>query len=343
MMQQMTSRERVLAALAGKPVDRVPVMSPVSLATSECMRKTKCYFPHICLNGVRMAALAETSYTDLGFDSIAPYFSVLNEAGALGCDVDWGSGENPSFLRASALKRPEDFVPPKNYLDAKPIKSILTAISILKKRYGGQAAIMGKVVGPLSLIFYINGIQNTLNTLILAPEKIWELLSVTKELCKEFALAQLEAGADVITISEDAAGDLISRECYRISVMDTERELTNAIKPYAPVIFHLTGNVIDRADLFRETGFDALSYDSRNNLQKLKTKVGDMKLVGGVNNLMVLLNGRPKDVAKSVQNALAGGVDLIAPEMAIPVRTTNENLLAMVESTKRYGKISSQM
>ena len=35
MTQPMTSRERVLAALRGDPVDRTPVVNPTSIATVE--------------------------------------------------------------------------------------------------------------------------------------------------------------------------------------------------------------------------------------------------------------------------------------------------------------------
>jgi len=341
MSAEMTPRERVLAALAGLPTDRMPVIGSVSLANSECMKLTKCFYPSICLNASRIAALAETSYTHLRFDSIMPYFGTHNEAGSLGCDIGWGNGEHPSIFFKSVLRSPEDFQPPRNYLDAKPLKAVISAISIIKAHHGGKAAIIGKVIGPLSLVFYLYGIQNTLNCLILSPEKIIALLHETKRLCINFAHAQIEAGADIMTISEDAAGFFISRESYKQTVMDIERELMLEIQKYAPVIFHLSGKITDRVDLFRDTGFDALSFDSRNNLNKLKADAGKMKLVGGVNIPVVLLNGKPEDVINDVYHALDHGVDIISPEGAVHPRITTKNLITISEAVRKYEKMHS--
>ena len=45
MTATMTSRERVLAALAGEPVDRTPVVNPTSVATVELMDLVDAPFP----------------------------------------------------------------------------------------------------------------------------------------------------------------------------------------------------------------------------------------------------------------------------------------------------------
>lgn len=339
MTEQMTSRERVLAALRGEEVDRTPVISPVSLANVECMKLSKSYFPNASLNSVKIAALAETSYTILKFDSIMPYFGIANEAGALGCDVSWGGPEYMSAIYGGVLGSLDEFKKPINYLDAKPIRAITNAIALLKKRYQDRVAMIGKVLGPLSLLFYLYGIQNTLTSLVLEPETVAEVLDSVKELCIEFATAQIEAGADVITISEDAAGDLISRECYHRLIMKTERDVFEAIQDDACVVFHLSCNVMDRADLIRDTGYHALSFDSRNDLPKLKEMVGDMKLIGGVNNPSTLLSGKTEDITREVFYALQNGVALVGPECAIPLRVPNKNLLTIRDAALQYDKM----
>ena len=66
----MTSRERVLAALARQPVDRTPVCNPTSVATVELMDLVGAHFPDANRDAEKMARLAATSYTELGFDTI---------------------------------------------------------------------------------------------------------------------------------------------------------------------------------------------------------------------------------------------------------------------------------
>ncbi len=80
----MTSRQRVLAALKREPVDRTPVCNPTSVATVELMDLVDAHFPDANRNPVKMARLAATSYTELGFDSVMPVFSIIQESSALG-------------------------------------------------------------------------------------------------------------------------------------------------------------------------------------------------------------------------------------------------------------------
>ena len=56
----MTSRERVLAALAGEPVDRVPVCNPTNVATVELMDLVDAPFPEANRDPESNARLAAT-------------------------------------------------------------------------------------------------------------------------------------------------------------------------------------------------------------------------------------------------------------------------------------------
>ena len=82
MKKNMTSKERVMNALNGLPVDRTPVSNPTSVATVELMDLVGAPFPDACRNPELNAQLAATGYTELGFDSIAPYFSIIQESSA---------------------------------------------------------------------------------------------------------------------------------------------------------------------------------------------------------------------------------------------------------------------
>ena len=59
---------------------------------------------------------------------------------------------------------------------------------------------------------------------------------------------------------------------------------------------------------------------------------GRMSLMGNVNNPEVLYQGTPEDVHRQVRYAVAAGVNIIAPECAIPLSTPLENLRAIVEA-----------
>ena len=72
LVETMTPRQRVLDALAGKPVDRTPVANPTNVATVELMDLVDAPFPDACRNPELAARLAATGHTELGFDSVMP-------------------------------------------------------------------------------------------------------------------------------------------------------------------------------------------------------------------------------------------------------------------------------
>ena len=90
----MNGRERVLAALAGEPVDRTPTCTPTSVATVELMDLVDAPFPAANRDAEMMARLAATSYTELGLDTIMPVFSIIQDSSALGCEIQWEGKDN---------------------------------------------------------------------------------------------------------------------------------------------------------------------------------------------------------------------------------------------------------
>jgi len=57
-----------------------------------------------------------------------------------------------------------------------------------------------------------------------------------------------------------------------------------------------------------------------------------MSLVGNINNPTVLLRGTPDDVRGQVRYSVQAGVDILAPECAVPLQTPLRNLRAIVEA-----------
>ncbi len=63
-----------------------------------------------------------------------------------------------------------------------------------------------------------------------------------------------------------------------------------------------------------------------------------MALAGNINNTrsLVLLQGSREDVRQEVFYALDAGVDIIAPECAVPLDAKLENVIAIKESVDEY-------
>jgi MtaA/CmuA family methyltransferase len=328
--EAMTSRERVLAALSGAPVDRTAVVNPTSVATVELMDLAAAPFPDAHRDPELMARLAATGHTELGFDSVMPVFSIIQESSALGCRMQWEQKDNwPTVrMREPIFERPEDVSVPSGVLDHPDTQCVLEAIRILRRRFGDEVAIIGKTMGPWSLAYHTMGVEPFLLLSLDDPEATRHVLSVLKELTVAFGLAQLEAGADALTLPDHATGDLVSGDYYRHYLRDLHIEFAQRLP--APLILHICGKTTDRMGFIGETGMAAFHFDSKNDPAESMSMVdGHIRLVGNINNPETLYSKGPETVRTEVIRDLEAGIPMVGPECAVPLQTPIENLRAI--------------
>ena len=334
----MTGKERALSCIDGAETDRPAVINPTSIATAESCRMIGVNFKDTHLDSDKMAALAAVGHEKLGFDSVMPYFSVVQEAAALGCTIDWGDGENMPAQKNPPFAEPEQFAMPADFLDRLPIRTVLEAIRLLKNRIGGSALIIGKVMGPWTLSYHLHGVEDTLIDTIEDEEKLHEFVGRFAEITKTFAQAQFEAGADAITLADHATADLVSPAAYSKFLLSAHKKILGFFQGQK-IILHCCGNTLDRIALFARAGFGVYHFESKNDISRSIELAGNMVLTGCVNNADVLLNGRREDVAAQVRDIVSKGIRLVSPECAVPLKVTNANLVHIVRSVKKYAEV----
>jgi MtaA/CmuA family methyltransferase len=291
----MTAKRRFLAGLLGGRVDRTPAGSPTSVATLQCMALSGAYFPNVHLNAGAMAALGATAHTVLGYDCIMPVFSVQQEAAALGAEVDWGSVDTMPVAKSHPWSSPDDVEIPADFLERPPIRTVLEALQLLRRQYGHQVAVVGKVMGPWTLAYHMHGVQEFLIETILEPDTVRRFLKRLTAVTLLFGRAQIEAGADVLCVADHATGDLVSPRTYRDFLLPVHRELNRELG--CPTVLHICGNTTDRLEDICTAGFDAFHFDSKVSASTARRIVaGRLSLIGNVNNAETLLrrsgNGR---------------------------------------------------
>jgi [methyl-Co(III) methanol-specific corrinoid protein]:coenzyme M methyltransferase len=331
----MNSRERVLAALDRQPVDRPPVVNPTSVATVELMDLAGAPFPDANRFPEPMARLAAAGHTELGFDSVMPVFSIVQESSALGCKIDWGDRHSwPTVLmREPIWEQPEDVRVPSAFLSHSDIQCVLEAIRILKKQFGDEVAIFGKTIGPWTLAYHCFGLEPFLLMTVDDPGKAMLCLHKLKELTVLFGQAQIEAGADALTLPDHATGDLVSAQYYLRFLRDLHREFAQRLP--APLILHICGRTLDRMEYIAQTGMAAFHFDSKNDpAESVRLMRNRIALIGNINNPVTLLTKGPAEVRQEVSRCLAAGVHLIAPECAVPLQTPITNLEEIAQAVE---------
>lgn len=332
----MNSRSRVKAIIEGQNFDRPGVIAAVSNATHEACKELNLNFSKAHLNPDSAAALAAYPYEHLGFDSAMPYFSVVLEASALGETIDWGSETDMPAQKHDKNHHVEDFKMPEDFLDRAPIKALLDAIKLLRQRYGNELFIFGKAMGAWTLGLHLCGTENFLIDTILNKEKVHYLLSKYKQITKTFAQAQLEAGADMITMADHITGDLASPETYVEFLQPIHKELLGDFDKNTFVL-HCCGKTLDRIPLFSEAGFDLFHFESKNDVDEAIKAAGDMMLAGNINIPDTLYAATPADVAIEVMHIMDCGINLISPECALPLQAKNANLSAISKTVSMYN------
>jgi MtaA/CmuA family methyltransferase len=334
MAKEISPKRRLMSALfGGRKWDRPPVGNPTSIVTLELMEKTGIFFPGAHLDPGQMADLATAGHEILGFDSIMPEFSVQQEAAALGCEMDWGSPSMMPDAKTHPFQRVEDLKIPENILEKPSLKVVLDALGILRRRYGDKVAMIGKVMGPWTISYHMAGTENFLLWSATDPDKVRRFLDALKEVTVLFARAQFQAGADVVVLADHATGDLVSPKTYAQFLLPVHQEMVQRIG--GPLILHICGNCGDRLRMFVEAGFDGYHFEWQVDAREaVKVVNREMALVGNINNPVALYRGTPEDVRKQVRYSIEAGVDIIAPECAVPLQTPLRNLRAIVEAAQ---------
>lgn len=340
MSRQWVSRpmrpgQRVLAALAGEPIDRPAAVCPTSIATETLMDRVDAPFPEAHREAATMTRLAETAFTEAGFDTIMPVFSIVQESAALGCQIDWGDRSHWPTCTGSLVRSAAEIRIPADVLAKPDTRCVLDSIAELRRRWGDQVAVIGKTMGPWTLGYHVFGTQPFLLMSIDDPDEVKRSLDRLKELTVQFGIAQVEAGVHALTLPDHATGDLVSAAYYRNFLQDLHAELCQRIP--CPLILHICGATEDRMPYIRETGFDAFHFDSKNDVgRSLEIMQGKCRLIGNINNPRTLYRADAETVRHDVWKVLDSGLTMVGPECALPLACPLENLKAIPATIRAW-------
>lgn len=325
----MTPKEIIINQLKKNKTPRKGVGNPVSSATIEQMEIMKSYFPEAHINAKKMFELSRAGYEVLGFDTIMPYFSVVIESQAIGCKVDWGKVDIMPRIIGKLWSSYNDIEIKKDFLSNNTVKELLKCLSILRNKYPDMA-IVGKVFGPWTLSYHFFGVEDFLIKTVTSATEVKDILNkLSEEVTIRFADAQIKAGADIITVADHATKDLCSPESYRDFLLPVHKNLAQEIK--VPIMLHICGDTSDRIDYICQTGISSFHFESKvDACEAVRLANGRIVLIGNINNIKTLLFGNPVIVRKEVIKAIKCGIDIIAPECAIPLNTPLENLKEIV-------------
>ena len=333
----MNSYERLMNRIQGKAVDRIPNMNIVMQFAA---RDVGLCYGQVVRNGRRLADGMLRCHEKYGIDCLWSISDSVREPQDLGADVVVPDNGVP-YCRTPFIEGPEDFKKLKlmDPASGRAMNDRIETVRYLKETARGEAPVIGWIEGALAASCNMMGVAPFMMLMMDEPEAAQELLSFCCEQELKFALAQVEAGADIVGVG-DAAASLIGPAMYEEFAVDYEKKLIGEIhKAGALVKLHICGNINPILEQAAQTGANILDCDHMVDMARAGELMrGKGCVCGNFDPVTVALQGTPEDVRRaSIHCAALAENSIVAAGCEIPIDTDPANLLATHEALVSLG------
>ncbi|MBP8130677.1 MAG: uroporphyrinogen decarboxylase family protein [Candidatus Hydrogenedentes bacterium] len=325
----MNSRERLYNRMAGKPVDRVPVV-PIFMAwAAEYAGYTYGRYQQ------DYRAFADSMLRVLDrfeIDQATTLSDPHRETADYGADVCFVD-DGVCRCRAPLLQEYGDI----RKLRRMPIEETtrmldrVRGIERFNAERGGDISILGWVEGPLAEYCTLRTLEAAMTDLLTEPRFFHDVCAITMDNAIAWSRAQIEAGADMIGVG-DAASSLVSVDMFREHVLPWHQRLFGGIHAAgAKVRLHICGNIAHLLPAIHDSGADIVDIDWMVDLRQARQALGaGITLFGHFDPAAVLKMGTPEDVAAHARADIAAGGDRFAlmPGCEVPPGTSEANIAA---------------
>ena len=305
-MAEMTKRERVMAALAGMPVDRVPIG----------------FWGHNYAKENSAEDLAEESLRlarEFDWDFLKPQSRAQCFAEAWGA-VWRASGERTTRPTpvSHTIGEIDDFGTLRPVDPTRgPLGEQLEALRLIRAEVGPVTPIIWPAFNPLMRARYLarGDIQMVLEAIRERPRAIDHALSVIAQTMAEYAHAAVASGADGLFFATNVATDgLVSPDAYIRFGRTYDRTVLEAVVAAPFNVMHVCGDAI-HFDLFADYPVQAFNWalGPRNpTLRDVERRTGKA-VMGGVSTKPRDVELSPDEIAAEVRAAVAemGGRHLL--------------------------------
>jgi [methyl-Co(III) methanol-specific corrinoid protein]:coenzyme M methyltransferase len=337
----LNRREIVMAALAGEPTPRFPVLGPgglINVVTRTVLDRFGIPLPAAHYSGVMMAELAAAAYDMVGFDNVGTPLCLTVEAEALGAKVDVGDGTALPRIVAFPELPTEDVI--ANALPALlnhgRVPQVLRSVELLRSMRPG-IPIIGNMAGPTTLAASLIRPSSMIELVKRDPGFLNRLLEGIVSFLCAYAEAMVENGADIIMIHEPAArsGSYMGFDLFH-NVLPYFNELSRyAHIGGAKVILHVCGGRMDQVRMCREAAVDAYSFEAEVDPGEAHA-ILHKPIIGTVPASLVHYFP-PEMVLEETLMAVRNGATLMAPPCGLGLDTPFQNLRIMKEASHRFG------
>jgi [methyl-Co(III) methanol-specific corrinoid protein]:coenzyme M methyltransferase len=289
-----------------------------------------------------LLSLAASAYA--GVESARLPFDVVLEAEAFGAKIDFGGRVTAPFVSESPIRSLDDIrqmdVP--EVRDAGRVPLVDEAISMIRRKRPDLPVIV-TIHAPFTLSAQLRGEDKALMDLASQPERYRDLVDFLARWSSFVASHFVDTGADAVMMVDGEAEDsILGPDMYNSFAHPGQRKVAEAIAAGgATSILHICGDIRLTTDHMVRSGVDAISIGQGTSIPKTKEIVnGRCRIIGNIDPSTVLLKGTPKQVKAEVIRCVQEGADIAAPGCGLSPGTPLENVQAMTDAVRKYGRKS---
>ncbi len=335
----MNGRERILAHLAGQPVDRLPYM-PITMMFAAVQIGAR-YHDYATDYRVLVEGQIRTA-EKFDFDYVNTMSDPAREAADCGAAVEYFDNQPPALAedralladktRLAKLKIPDP-------LGGGRMHNSLKAIALFKERLRGEKLIEGWIEGPCAEAADLRGINTLMLDFFDDPAFVRDLFAFVIEMELQFARAQVQAGIDLIGVG-DAAASLVGPQIYQEFVWPYEKKLIDGLHAIgARARLHICGNTRFCLAEMGRLGCEVVDLDFLAPMDQGRKQMGpDQVLLGNIQPVGVLRDGNPEMITRAVAEChrAAGPRYIVGPGCEVTRDTPPENLRAMGDYARSH-------
>lgn len=331
----MTPKERLKMILEGQQADRPACICPggmMNMVTSELMDRVNVYMPEAHTDARQMAELAKAVYEEGCFENYGVPFCMTVEAEEMGAKVDMGTNVYEPHVTGYVIDSVSEY---KN-LKAVDVtcgraKVVLDAIRILREETR-DVPIVGNLTGPVSTASSVMEPVVFYKELRKKNQEAHEYMEfITKQLIT-FGRAQIEAGADLIAVSDPSGtGEILGPKYFKEFAVTYINRLLDALQEEKMgTIVHICGQMSPVYQEVNEVHSSALSFDSVVPMKEAREHLKDRVLMGNVSTY-ALEFGDPDRVKMLTRSCIKSGSNIVSPACGLGMKSPLRNVQSILE------------
>ena len=332
----MNAKEKLLSLKAGKSTGNILFYPIVMHYAARSANQKYCDFASDYRN---MVSANINCVETIGMDAVTVMSDPYRETSAFGGVVTYPEDGVPRCSR-QAISNIEELqglsIP--GIENSERIMNCINGIKEFKLKLDNKVPIIGWVEGPMAEACDIIGMEEMFMSACVDPEFAKALMQKCLDYAKLFAIAQIDAGADIIGIGE-AVCSQISAEMYEELIFSLDKELIDFIHKHGAMVkLHICGNITHLLPSIRKANPDIVDVDSMVDMDEAYAQLGD-KIIrcGNLNPVSMARDMSPDDIyafSKILIEKEKGRPFILSAGCEIPVGTPLENVIAMKRATQ---------